>query len=86
MYKINNNLFPSVLNELYQKNNVVHDHNTRAKDMFCVSLGTQTFTIVSARIWNALIVKFNVNVPLTRFKVALKQYLLINILTIIYSK
>ena len=35
--------------------------------MFRVSLGTQTFSTVSARIWNALIVKFNVNVPLTRF-------------------
>ena len=50
----------------------VHDHNTRTKDMFLVSVGTQTST-VSARIWNALIVKFNVNVPLTRFKVSLKQ-------------
>ena len=26
MYKINNGLFPSVLNELYKKNNVIHDH------------------------------------------------------------
>ena len=86
MYKINNGLFPSVLNELYKKNNVLHDHNTRTKDMFCVSLGTQTFSTVRARIWNALIVKFNVNVPLTRFKVSLKQYLLINILTISYPK
>ena len=34
MYKINNNLIPSVLNELYKKNNVIHDHNTRTKDMF----------------------------------------------------
>ena len=31
MYKINNGLFPSVLNELYKKNNVIHDHNTRTK-------------------------------------------------------
>ena len=40
--------------------------STRTKDMFRVSLGTQTFSTVSARIWNALIVKFNVNVLLTR--------------------
>ena len=86
MYKINNGLFPSVLNELYKKNNVIHDHNTRTKDMFRVSLGTQTFSTVSARIWNARIVKFNVNVPLTRFKVSLKQYLSSNILTISYPK
>ena len=86
MYKINNSLFPSVLNELYKKNNVIHDHNTRTKDTFRVSLRTQTLSTVSARIWNALIVKFNVNVPLTRFKVSLKQYLSSNILTISYPK
>ena len=50
MYKINNNLFPSIFNELYKKNNVIHDHNTRAKDMFRVSMQTQTFSTVSARI------------------------------------
>ena len=60
-YKINNGLFPSVLNEQYKKNNVIHDHNTRTKYMFRVSLGTQTFSTVSARIWNAVIVKFNVH-------------------------
>ena len=76
----------SVLNDLYKKNNVIHDHNTRTKDMFRVSLGTQTFSTVSARIWNALNVKFNVNVPLTRFKVSLKLYLSSNILTISYPK
>ena len=41
--KINNDLFPSVLNELYKKNYVIHDHNTREKDMFRVSLGNQNF-------------------------------------------
>ena len=50
MYKINNGLFPSVLNELYKNNNVIHDHNTRTKDMFRISLGTQSFSTVSARI------------------------------------
>ena len=86
MYKINNGLFPSVLNKLYKKYYVIHDHNTRTIDMFRVLLGTQTFSTVSARIWNALIVKFNVNVPLTRFKNLLKQYLSSNILTISYPK
>ena len=32
--------------------------------MFRVSLRTQTFSTASDRIWNALIVKFNLNVPL----------------------
>ena len=86
MYKINNDIFPSVLNEQYKKTNVIHDHNTRAKDMFRVSLGTQTFSTVSARIWNAVIVKFNVNVLLSKFKEYLKQYLMSNILIIRYPK
>ena len=86
MYKINIDRFPSVLNELYKKNNVIHDHNTRAKDMFRVSLGTQTFSTVSARIWNAVIVKFNVNVSLSKFKESLKQYLMSNILIRSYPK
>ena len=44
MYKINNGLFPSVFNKLYKKNNVIHDHKTRTKDMIRVSLGTQSFS------------------------------------------
>ena len=86
MYRINNGLVPSVLNELYKKNNFIHDHNIRTKNMFRILLGNQTFSTLSARIWNALIVKFNVNVPLTRFKVSLKQYLSSTILTISYPK
>ena len=54
--------------------------------MFRVSLGTQTFSTVSARIWNAVIVKFNVNVSLSKFKESLKQYLMSNILIISYPK
>ena len=44
MYKINNDLFPSVLSELYKKNNVIHDHNTRAKYMFRVNLELKLFS------------------------------------------
>ena len=40
MYKLNNGIFPPVLNELYKKNNAIPDHNTRTKDMFRVLLGT----------------------------------------------
>ena len=58
----------------------------RTKDTFRVSLANQTFSTVGSRIWNALIVKFNVNLPLTRFKVSLKQYLSSNILTVSYPK
>ena len=50
MYKINNEMYPSVLNDLYKKNNDIHAHNTRTKDMFRILLGTQTFSNVSAKV------------------------------------
>ena len=54
--------------------------------MFHVALGTQTFSNISARIWNALIIKIDVNVPMFKFKDSLKLFLLDNILTITYFK
>ena len=86
MYKFDNGLLPAVLNTLYKKNNEIHSYNTRSKDMFHVALGTQTFSNISARIWNALIIKININVPMFKFKDSLKLFLLDNILTITYSK
>ena len=86
MYKFNNGLLPAVLNTLYKKNNEIHSYNTRSKDMFHVALGTQTFSNISARIWNALIIKIDINVPMFKFKDSLKLFLLDNILTITYSK
>ena len=47
MYKFSNGLLPTVLNSLYQKNNEVHTHNTRAKNLFHISFGTQSFSSVS---------------------------------------
>ena len=77
-------LLPAVLNTLYKKNNEIHSYNTRSKDMFHVALGT--FSNISARIWNALIIKIDINVPMFKFKDSLKLFLLDNILTITYSK
>ena len=41
--------------------------------MSCVSLETQTLSTLSAGIWNGLIVKFNIKVPLYKFNESLKQ-------------
>ena len=41
---MNNEMYPFVLNDLYKKNNDVHAHNTRFKDMFHISFRTQTFS------------------------------------------
>ena len=61
MYKFNNGLLPAALNTLYKKNNEIHSYNTRSKDLFHVALGIQTFSNISARIWNALIIKIDIN-------------------------
>ena len=86
MYKINNGFLPEVLNAMYRKNCEIHSYNTRNKDMFRISPGTQTFSNISARIWNSLMVNLDINVSLIKFKESLKQYLLSNVLIIKYTK
>ena len=86
MYKFNNGFLPEVLNAMYRKNSEIHSYNTRNKDMFRISSGTQTFSSISARIWNSLMVNLDINVSLIKFKESLKQYLLSNILIIKYTK
>ena len=48
--------------------------------------GTQTFSNISAKIWNSLTVNINGNVTFTKFKESLKLYLLNNTLLINYTK
>ena len=79
MYTFNNDLLPLVLNTFYRKNNVIHSYNTRSKDMFCIALGTQTFSNISARI------TIDINVPIFKFRDSLKLFFLNNTLTITYT-
>ena len=81
MYKFNYGFLPEVF-----KNSEIYSHNTRSKDMFQISSGTQTFSNISARICNSLVVNIDINVSLIKFKVSLKQYLLSNVLIINYTK
>ena len=85
MYKFNYGLLPDVLNTMYRKNCEIHSYNTRSKDMFRISSGTQAFSNISARIWNSLMVNLEIDVSLIKFK-SLKQYLLNNVLIIKYTK
>ena len=85
MYKFNYGLLPDVLNTMYRKNCEIHSYNTRSKDMFRISSGTQAFSNISARIWNSLLVNLEIDVSLIKFK-SLKQYLLNNVLIIKYTK
>ena len=86
MYKFNYGLLPDVLNTMYRKNCEIHSYNTRSKNMFRISSGTQTFSNISARIWNSLVVNLDIDVSLIKFKESLKQYLLNNVLIIKYTK
>ena len=86
MYKFNYGLLSDVLNTMYRKNCEIHSYNTRSKDMFRISSGTQTFSNISARIWNSLMVNLDIDVSLIKFKESLKQYLLNNVLIMKYTK
>ena len=82
MYKFNNGLLPTVLNSLYKKKEI-QTFDTRTKKMFRISVGIQSFSSVSAKIWNTLISHIDSMVPLVKFKQSLKLY---NTLVISYSK
>ena len=86
MYTFNYGLLPDVLNSMYRKICKIHSYNTRSKYVFRISSGTQTFSNISARIWNSLLVNLDIDVSLIKFKESLKQYLLNNVLNIKYTK
>ena len=68
MYKFNYGLLPDVLNTMYRKNCEIHSYNTRSKDMFRISSGTQTISNIIARIWNSLMVNLDTDVSLINLK------------------
>ena len=93
MYKYTNNMLPSVMHELYKKNNEIHTYDTRNKGLFRIDKGQKGLNIyvnsysnISARLWSALMPKLNTNVSLPKFKSLLKQFLLFNTIEIQYHK
>ena len=76
-----------------KKNNEIHTCDTRNKDLFRIDRGQKGLNIyvnsysnISARLWNALMSKLNTNVSLPKFKSLLKQFLLFNTIEIQYPK
>ena len=86
MYKYTNGILPVVMNELYIKNNEIHSHNTRSSQQYHITSGTEIFSSISARIWNVLSLKMDINISLPKFKVLSKSYLLHNSISIKYTK
>ena len=86
MFKYENGLLPPVMAELYLRNNEIHNYETRNCNKFSIAAGTETFSHVSARIWNALTSKINVNTSISKFKILLKSFLRDNTLPLKYTK
>ena len=70
-----NSLLPEALNELYIKNNKIHHYPTRNCDKYHIQTSTDSFSNVSARIWNVITTNIDVNISFIQFKIVLKLYL-----------
>ena len=69
MYKLSNGLLPEALNELYIK---IHNYPTRNCDKYHIQTSTNSFSNVSARIWNVIKTNIDVYISFMQFKIVLK--------------
>ena len=91
MYKYANDLLPPALNCLYTPNSDIHNYITRQRHLLHVNKSkintySNSFGNASARIWNVLQSKIEVNISLSKFKISLKLYLQENSLLLKYTK
>ena len=78
MYKHANNLLPPAINDMYIENCEVPNYPTRQKHLLHVNksninIYSKSFENTSARIWNAMQYKIEVNVSISKFKISLKK-------------
>ena len=78
MFKVEYELLPKSVTQMFTKNKDIHSHNTRNRNLLRMSTGTKNFSYHSARIWNTIASKISINVSLSQFKATLKNYLLHN--------
>ena len=74
-----------MITELYVRNNEIYHYDTIHFNKFPIAAGTETFSHVSARIWNALTSKINVYTSISKFTIK-KKCLRDNILQLKYTK
>ena len=86
MYKLSNGLLPEALNEFYIKRNKIHNYPTRNCDKYHIQTSTDSFSNVSARIWNVIKTNIDVNISFMQFKIVLKLYLHENEVILKYTK
>ena len=72
MYKLSNGLRPEARNELYIKINKIHHYPTKNCDKYHIQISTDSFSNVSARIWNVITTNIDVNISFMQFKIVLK--------------
>ena len=75
MYKLSNGLLPEALNQLYIKRNKIDHYPTRNCYKYHIQTSTDSFSNVSARIWNVITTNIDVNISFMQFKIVLKLYL-----------
>ena len=86
MYKLSKGLLPEALNELCIKNNKLHHYPTRNCDKYHIQTNTDSFSNVSARIWNVITTNMYVNISFMHFKIVSKLYLHENEVILKYIK
>ena len=86
MYTLSNRLLPEALNELYIKRNKIHNYPTGNCDKYHIQTSTDSFSNVSACIWNVIKTNIDVNISFMQFKIVLKLYLHENEVILKYTK
>ena len=71
MYNLSNGLPPKALNELYIKKNKIHHYPSTNCDKYHIQTSTDSFSNVSACIWNLITTNINVNISFMQFKIVL---------------
>ena len=62
MYKYSSHLLHECIAQLYMRNDSIHEHNTRECQLLVIPPGSETFSNLGARIWNAFSHTINCNV------------------------
>ena len=66
MFKVEYELLPISVTQMFTKNKDIHSHNTRNRNILWMSTGTKNFSYHSAKIWNTIASKFSINVSLSQ--------------------
>ena len=81
MYKYTNNMMPPSLQNLFQKNNAIHNHNTRGASKLRIPrirtlIAEQFITYTGVKLWNSITAKIDPTLKISNFKQKLITYLI----------